>query len=138
MTLQPHNVVVLEEVSLTLDGKEYSTACDSVTLTPTTTKKVWTPVNGKTITRTPKPKWELGLNLGQDFDTTGLQHALIDGHGSTVPFILKPLGASDAAEITGSVTLEAVQVGGTGEEVGTAAVTLGVSGQPVFVWSAAG
>lgn len=138
MTLQPHNVVVLEDVALTLDGKEYSTACDSVTLTPTTTKKVWTPVNGKTKTVVPKPKWDLVLNLGQDFDVTGLQHALIEGHGSTVPFILKPLGASDTASISGEVTLEAVQVGGTGEEVGVAGVTLGVAGQPVFTWSTAG
>lgn len=137
MVLQPHNVVLLENVVLELGGKEYSTACDSITLTPTTTKKVWKPVNGKKKTIVPKPDWELTLNLGQDFDLTGLQHALIDGHGDTVPFTLKPLGASDTASIAGTVTLEAVQVGGTGEEIGTASVTLGVEGQPVFTWSAA-
>ena len=137
MTLQPHNVVLLENVVLTLAGNEYSTACDSVTLTPTTTKKVWTPVNGKKKTVVPMPSWDLALNLGQDFDVTGLQHALIDGHGSTVPFTLKPLGEADTASISGEVTLEAVQVGGTGEEIGIASVTLGVSGQPVFVWSSA-
>lgn len=136
-TLQAHNVVILEDVVLELGGKEYSTACDSVTLTPTTTKKVWTPVNGKKKTMVPKPSWELALNLGQDFDIAGLQHALIDGHGNTVPFTLKPLGASDTASITGNVTLEAVQVGGTGEEIGTGSVSLGVEGQPVFTWSAA-
>lgn len=135
MTLQPHNAIVIEDVMLTLDGKEYSTACDSVILVPTTTKNRWKPVNGQKKTRVAKPDWALTLNLGQDFDVTGLTHALIDGHGETVPFILQPLGATDAAKISGSVTLEAVQLGGASEAIATSGVTLDVEGAPVFVWS---
>jgi hypothetical protein len=126
---------VIEDVALTLGDKEFSTACDSIVLVPTTTKARWKPVNGKKKTVVAKPDWALTLNLGQDFDTTGLTHELIAGHGTSVPFTLKPLGASDAAEISGSVTLEAVQVGGGSETIATSAVTLDVDGQPTFVWS---
>lgn len=135
MPAQPHNSVVLEDVALTLGTKEFSTACDSVALVPTTGKLRWKPVNGAKRTIVAKPDWALTLNLGQDFDTAGLTHELIEGHGTTVPFILKPLGASDAAEISGSVTLEAVQVGGGSETIAVSSVTLDVSGQPTFVWS---
>lgn len=138
MALQPHNAVVIEDVMLTLDGKEYSTACDSIMLVPTTTKSRWKPVNGQKKTIVARPDWALTLNLGQDFDTAGLTHALIEGHGTSVPFSLKPLGESDAAEIAGSVTLEAVQLGGAAEAIATSGVTLDVDGQPVFTWSTAG
>jgi hypothetical protein len=126
---------VIEDVALTLGTKEFSTACDSIVLVPTTSKLRWKPVNGKKKTIVAKPDWALTLNLGQDFDTAGLTHELITGHGTSVPFILKPLGASDAAEITGSVTLEAVQVGGGSETIAVSAVTLDVDGQPEFIWN---
>jgi hypothetical protein len=135
MALQPHNALVIEDVALTLGTKEFSTACDSVALVPTTGKLRWKPVNGKNKTVVAKPDWALTLNLGQDFDTAGLTHELIEGHGTTVPFILKPLGASDAAEITGNVTLEAVQVGGGSATIAVSSVTLDVEGQPSFVWN---
>lgn len=135
MALQPHNGLVIEDVALTLGTKEFSTACDSITLVPTTAKLRWKPVNGKKKTIVAKPDWALTLNLGQDFDTAGLTYELIEGHGTVVPFTLKPLGASDAAEITGSVTLEAVQVGGGSETIAVSTVTLDVEGQPVFTWN---
>ena len=135
MALQPHNPLVIEDVMLTLGTKEFSTACDSVILAPTTVKARWKPVNGLKKTRVAKPDWALTLNLGQDFDTTGLTHELIEGHGTSVPFTLKPLGDSDAAEISGSVTLEAVQVGGGAETIAVSSVTLDVDGQPTFVWN---
>lgn len=138
MTLQPHTPLVIEEVMITLDGKEYSTACDSVTLVPTTTKTPWKPVNGQRKARVARPTWALTLNLGQDFDTTSLTHALIEGHGEVVPFILQPLGESSAAKIAGNLTLEAVQIGGTAETIATSGVTLDVEGQPVFTWATAG
>jgi hypothetical protein len=126
---------VIEDVMLTLNGKEYSTACDSTILLPTTTKNRWKPVNGKKKTVVAKPDWALTLNLGQDFDVTSLQHELIEGHGTVVPFILQPQGASAAAKIEGFVTLEAVQVGGASETVAVAPVTLDVEGQPSFTWN---
>lgn len=137
MTVQPHNSVVLEDVMLTLGTKEFTTACDSVLLVPTTTKLRWKPVNGKKKTIVAKPDWALTLNVGQDFDTTGLTHELIEGHGTTVPFILQPLGAGELAKIEGSVTLEAVQIGGPSETIAVSAVTLDVEGQPSFTWNAA-
>lgn len=137
MALQPHNSVVIEDVMITLGTKEFSTACDSILLVPTTGKLRWKPVNGKKKTVVAKPDWALTLNLGQDFDTAGLTHELIEGHGTTVPFTLKPLGTADAASISGNVTLEAVQVGGGSETIAVSGVTLDVEGQPVFVWSAA-
>ena len=74
-------------------------------------------------------------SIGQDFDTTSLQHELITGHGKSVPFILKPQGEAAAAEISGSVTLEAIQVGGASETVAVSSVTLDVDGQPEFTWN---
>lgn len=136
MALQPHNSLVIEDVALTLGTKEFSTACDSIMLVPTTAKLRWKPVNGKKKTVVAKPDWALTLNLGQDFDTSGLQHELIVGHGTVVPFILAPLGASDTAKIEGFVTLEAVQVGGGSETIAVASVTLDVEAQPTFTWNA--
>lgn len=136
MTIQPHNPLVIEDVMLTLGTKEFSTACDSVSLVPTTAKLRWKPVNGQKKTIVAKPDWALTLNVGQDFDTTGLMHELIEGHGEERTFTLQPLGASDLAKIEGTVTLEAVQVGGGSETIAASGVTLDVSGQPVFTWSA--
>ena len=121
---------------LVLGAKEFSTALDSAILTPTTTKLRWAPINGKTKTKVPKPSWALALNLGQDFDSTGLMHELITKHGEEVPFTLTPVGSgTDVAEITGFVTLEAVAVGAAANVIATSAVTLDVNGQPVFTWN---
>ena len=135
MALQPHNTLVIEDVALTLGTKEFSTACDSVTLTPTTGKLRWKPVNGKKKTVVADPDWALGLNLGQDFDNTGLLHELIENHGTSVPFILSPNGVSGVAKIEGFVTLEAGAIGGASEAIATSAVTLDVDGQPDFTWN---
>lgn len=135
MALAPHNPLIIEDVSLTLDGTDYATAVDSVTLIPTTTKVAWKPVNGHKSTRVARPSWALTLNVGQDFDRAGLTHKLITDHGKEVPFTLLPNGESDTAAITGLVTLEAHQLGGGAETIATASVTLDVSGQPEFTWA---
>lgn len=135
MALAPHNPLIIEDVSLTLDTKDYATALDSVVLIPTTTKAPWKPVNGKKSTRVSRPSWQLTLNVGQDFDKAGLSHKLITDHGAEVAFVLKPNGESSTASITGTVVLEAHQIGGTAETIATASVTLDVSGQPTFVWA---
>lgn len=134
MTLAVHNPLIIEDVSLTLDGTDYATAVDSVTLIPTTTKAKWTPINGKKSTKVARPSWALTLNLGQDFDKASLSHKLITDHGKEVAFTLTPNAEGDAA-ITGRVVLEAHQLGGGAETIATAAVTLDVSGQPEFVWN---
>ncbi len=134
-TLAPHTPLIIEDVSLTLDGIDYATAVDSVTLIPTTTKAKWTPINGKKSTKVARPSWALTLNVGQDFDRASLTHKLITDHGKEVTFSLMPNGESDTAAITGSVVLEAAQVGGGAETIAVASVTLDVSGQPEFVWA---
>ena len=123
---------------LTLGTKEFSTALDSITLTPTTTKLRRTAVNGKSRTRVPLPDWSLALTYGQDFDDTGLSHELLTKHGQEVSFTLQPLGDTDTAEITGFVTLEAGAVGGAAKATAASTVTLDVNGQPTFTWNTAG
>lgn len=135
MALAPHAPLIIEDVSLTLDELDYATALDSVILIPTTTKAKWTPVNGKKSTKVARPSWALTLNIGQNFDRAGLSHKLITDHGKEVAFTLKPNGEGDTASITGTVVLEAHQLGGAAETIATASVTLDVSGQPEFVWA---
>lgn len=135
MTLQPHNDVVIENVMLTLGTKEFSTALDSIVLTPTTTKLRRTAVNGVSRTRVAKPDWSLALTFGQDFDDKGLLHELITRHGEEVPFTLNPLGDEAVAEITGLVTLEAGAVGAAAKTIAASTVTLDVNGQPAFTWN---
>lgn len=132
-TLAPHTPLIIEDVALKLDGVDYATACDSITIVPTTTKVRWKPVNGRKSTKVAKPDWALTLNVGQDFDKAGLSAQLIQRHGESVTFELSPASGS-VEKITGSVTLEAGQFGGASEAVATAAVTLDVDGQPVFAW----
>lgn len=126
--------LVIESVSLTLDGVDFAGELDSVTLVPTTAKTKFKPVNGKKKTRMAKPDWVLTLNVGQSFDKASLTAKLIDGHGTNVPFILTPEGSGSVASITGVVTLEAMQLGGASEAVAASGVTLDVDGQPGFVW----
>lgn len=127
--------LVFEDCMLSLDGKDYASAVDNVTLVPTTEKKPWNPINGKSRTKVPKPKWALTLNAGQSFDRAGLTAQLIERHGESVPFVLTPTSGA-ASKIEGEVVLEAGQIGGGAEGVATAGVTLDVNGQPKFTWNA--
>lgn len=133
---QDFTPLVIEDVALTLDGVDYATALDSVTLTPTSTKLPWKPVNGRKKNRVGKPAWSLALNLGQSFDRAGLTAKLIADHGKTVPFTLQPQGVGTGlASVTGKVLLEAGQIGGGAETVAVASVTLDIDDQPVFTWA---
>jgi|GEM_PF-1566476 len=138
MALAPHSPVIIENCTLTLDGTEFSTAVDEAKLTPAVTKTRWKPINGKKITITSRPDWTLNLNLGQDFDTTSLQAFLNTMHGEVVTFEIKPEGSTGQAMATGSVTCEATDFGGKGDELATATVALDVAGVPVFTWGPAG
>lgn len=129
--------LIIDHVSLTLGGVDYASACDSVILAPTTPKVKFKPVNGRSRTKVAKPDWALTLNLGQDFDKAGLSAQLIDRHGEAVPFTLSPEGESAASQITGTVVLEAGQLGGASATVATTSVTLDVDGQPSFTWRTA-
>lgn len=126
--------LVFEDCMLSLDGKDYASAVDNVTLVPTTTKVNWNPVNGRSVTKVPKPKWAMTLNVGQSFDRAGLTAQLIENHGKAVPFTLTPASGA-AAKIEGTVVLEASQIGGGSEDVATAGVTLDINGQPDFTWN---
>ncbi|WP_144630279.1 hypothetical protein [Arthrobacter woluwensis] len=132
MALAPHSPRIIKNATLTLGGTEFSTAVDEAKLTPAVTKTRWKSINGKKITITSDPDWTLNLNLGQDFDTTSLQAYLNEHHGEVVPFELKPDGAESGA--TGSVTCEATDFGGKGDEMALASVALDVAGKPEFTW----
>lgn len=135
MALAPHYPLFIDDVVLELDGTEYSTAVDSVTITTTKSKIVWKPVNGRKTTVVGKADFALVLNLGQDFATTGLMHQLVEGHGTIVPFTVKPR-AGEIAEVSGTVTLEIPDsMLGAAETVATSAVTLGIEAAPTFVWT---
>lgn len=129
--------LVVENVSLTLDGVDFAGELDSVTLVPTTAKTKFKPVNGKKKSRVSRPDWVLTLNVGQSFDKASLTAKLIEGHGTNVPFILTPEGEGSVAKISGSVTLEAMQLGGASEAVASSGVSLDVDGQPEFAWRTA-
>lgn len=126
--------LIIEDVALSLDGVDYATEMDSVLLVPTTTKTKFKPVNGKKLSGMAKPDWVLTLNVGQSFDRASLTAQLIERHGENVPFVLTPRSGS-LAKVEGTVTLEAIQVGGASEAVATSGVSLDVSGQPKFSWN---
>lgn len=127
--------VVIQDVAITLDGKDYGTALDSIVLTPATTPVEWNPVNGRNRVKYPRPKWTLDLNLGQSFNRAGLTAQLIDRHGESVDFVLQPEGPDAAAsKITGRVVLQAGAVGAGAQTIATASVSLSVDGQPEFTW----
>lgn len=125
--------LVIDAVALQIGTVEYGSQVDSVLLVPTTPKTKFKGVNGRKSTRVAKPDWVLTLNLGQSFDKAALSAQLIDNHGKQLPFTLTPEGGG-VAKVTGTVTLEAGQLGGASEAVATASVTLDVDNQPVFTW----
>lgn len=125
--------LVIDAVALQIGTVEYGSQVDSVLLVPTTPKTKFKGVNGRKSTRVARPDWVLTLNLGQSFDKAALSAQLIDNHGKQLPFTVTPEG-SGLAKVTGTVTMEAGQLGGASEAVATASVTLDVENQPVFTW----
>lgn len=129
----PFAPLVIDAVALQIGTVDYGSQVDSVLLVPTTPKTKFKGVNGFKSTRVADPDWVLTLNLGQSFDTTALSAQLIQNHGKQLPFTITPEG-SGVAKITGTVTMEAGQLGGASEAVATASVTLDVENQPAFTW----
>lgn len=126
--------LVIDNVALMIGSVDYGAEVDSVLLVPTTPKVKFKGVNGKKSGKVAKPDWVLTLNLGQSFDKAALSAQLIEQHGKKLPFTISPEGESGVSKVTGTVLMEAAQVGGASEGIATASVTLDVENQPVFAW----
>lgn len=125
------NPLQIKDASVTLATVEHGDAITSVTLVPSTTRTDWLPVTGNDQVQYSNPAWLLNIDLGQDYQSSSLTVALISGHGTEVPFIVKPK-AGGMAEFSGMVRLAMPsQLLGGRAGIATAQASLSVQGQAV-------
>ncbi len=135
-----HNVFEYVNALLKLNNIDYSTACDSVELTPSYSKNLWKGINGVSKSSAGAASWVMNLNFGQDWETSHLMEFLYTNHGKEVDFSLEPQGAgSNLPSVKGKVLIVMPsKFGGKVGETQTATVALDVSGVPVVKFAPAG
>ncbi|MFJ3392023.1 hypothetical protein [Leifsonia aquatica] len=123
--------ILLNDIDLTIGANGYAGSVSSAALVPTTnivTFKGMKP--GKTYNFPTDPTWVCNLNFAQDWATANsLSTYLLEHAGEVVEdCILAPKSGGQAFKVT--LVLVPGQIGGDGDTVATATVSLGVQGAP--------
>lgn len=125
IALQAHQNLI----GVDLGTDEYTAAVASAKFTPTTPSSAFTDVTGKTTNFSGLAGWVMSIDLAQDWATAAsLSHYLIENEGDELTATITVPGGSWAA------TVEAVagEIGGAGNTVKTATVTLPCKTKPVW------
>lgn len=124
--------IVLKDMVLSLGTDDYAAAVSSATLTPAGGTTTWKGLKQEASFTFPQSStWTLDLEYAQDWaDATSLSRYLFDNAGETVAAILEP-ASGVGTRWTFDVIIVEGAVGGAVDTVGTASVSLGVSGRPV-------
>ncbi len=126
----PFQPLYMTESKLTIDGTAFEAEVSGVRLTPTSSSSTWKGLKaGSSFTKGGLATWVVALNLGQDHQLAeSLSNFLYDNEGATVPFTLEPIAGGTG--FTGTLTVQAADIGGDVDAFGTATVSLPVSGKP--------
>lgn len=114
-------------------GDNYEKHVSNVTLTPSSSVVTWKgAAAGAVYTDVTEATWTLTLEYAQDWETTNsLSQYLLANEGSVITGLqFSPLGSG--AKFTVDVVVTPGAIGGAIDAVGTAQVTLGVQGKPVY------
>lgn len=131
----PSNPQLLKEITLTLDGEDFSMdALDAeVVPTPGDVQSVRT-LDGVSHSDAEAETWGLRIRAVIDWDTTrpGLAYYLFNNKNDKVAFRLRKDTAAISTtnpEIQGTVTLVPISYGGNGNEYAEAEVVLPIDGE---------
>lgn len=125
---------ILTDVDLTLGGNDYAASVSQVEIAPNGGQLVsWKGLKKGSVFNFPtEPTWQLNLGFAQDFETAqSLSNYLFQHYGDTVPGTFAP--KSGGGHWTFDAILVPGSIGGQGDAVATASVTLGLAGKPVWV-----
>lgn len=129
-----HTPLTLKNVTITIDGVDYSDALIVAKLSNTFETSVWTPLSGNIQSTVGPLVWTCDVEFGQDFvANTTLTAKLIAFHGLTKPVVIKPTG-SVTQSFTFNAVLSAPKELGGGVGVATSSATFGVNGQPTILY----
>lgn len=128
ITLAP---ILLSDIDLTIGTNGYAGSVSSAALVPQTNIVTWKGMKpGKSYSFPTDPTWQLNLNFAQDWETANsLSLYLMDHAGELVEdCLLAPKSGGQAFNV--DLILVPGQIGGDGDTVATAQVTIGVQGAP--------
>ncbi len=128
---------ILKNITFTLGGADYSLDVLDVAVVPTpgATQSVLT-LDGTAHSSVATETWSLDIRCVIDWDTVrpGLASYLLTNKGNTVAFIFRDTDATISTTkpaMTGSVVLQPIPYGGTGNTYAEATVSLPLVGLPV-------
>lgn len=126
--------IILTDVTLTVGTDNYEASVSQVQFDPTSNVVRWkgmTPSSNFAFPTT--PEWTCTLAYAQDWATTNSLSAYLlanAGKAITVKFKPKKPASGTAPTVTATLLIAPGTIGGQIDQVATASVTLGVSGQP--------
>ncbi len=126
--------ILLSDIDLTIGANGYAGSVSSAALVPSSSIVTWKGMKkGVSHSFPTDSTWQCNLNFAQDWEAAqSLSNYLLDHEGEVIPdCILAPKSGGQAFKVT--LILVPGQIGGDGDSVATAQVSLGVSGSPVKV-----
>lgn len=124
------------ELSLGEVGGEVDFSCQltAATLTPSVDQDDDTPVLcGDTVPGNRRYTFELEMSVLQDWRAEGITAFSYDQRGKAVPFRFSP-DTNGGPEVTGTLMVDPMNLGGEVEQRATADWTLSVVGDPTITW----
>lgn len=106
----------IKDAVLTLGSDDYTFMVKKAELIPTTNKGRHKNIGGGSVPVIGSADWVLSLDFAQDYVTAAsLSNYAFDNHGKPVAFTLKPQTNAAVKGFSGTVAIEATNIGGTGQ-----------------------
>jgi hypothetical protein len=122
---------VFNKYKLKIGADNYEAHVSSVAFTPSATVQNWTGAAGNSHSDTSIATWVCGLTFAQDWETpNSLSLYLLNNEGEHVEVEFSPL--ETGPNIAATIILTPGAIGGDIGTYGTATVSLGVDGKPVY------
>jgi hypothetical protein len=124
---------VFKNYLLKIGTDNYEKHVSAVLLTPSSQVVTWKGAHpDAVVTDSTTPTWTCQLDYAQDWETANsLSVYLLNNEGKHVDVEFSPLGSGP--KFTATIILTSGAIGSAIDAIGTASVTMGVDGRPVFV-----
>jgi hypothetical protein len=128
---------VFKNYKLQLGDDNYEAHVSGVTFTPSASVQTWTGADGESHSDTSVATWVCQLDYAQDWETDeSLSIFLLNHEGEHIVTKFFPLDAGP--NITATIIITPGAIGGAVGSYGTASVSCGVDGKPVFAAASGG
>lgn len=127
VTLAP---ILLNDVLLTIGANDYQGSVNTVEFVPSTNIATWAGMApGASFSFPSRATWQANLGYAQDWETpNSLSQYLHDHEGETVDATFEP--KKGGTGFTAKLIIVPGSIGGAGDAVAVASVSLGVQGKP--------